>query len=137
MTRRRSAEHEVVESLHHRTHTRTVPSSVDPRPAALAAYLRERAADFSMSADVNMQQHVARAGMVLLDAALLAERLTPSDYRLRLLSESGRFETMAENTFAVVETAGMRAVLQRPLAGVPLTGEQVLTSLARASSEET
>jgi len=75
--------------------------------------------------------------MVLLDAALLAERLTPADYRLRLLSESGRFETMAENTFAVMETAGMRAVLQRPLAGVPLTGEQVLTSLARASIEET
>ena len=89
-----------------------------------------------MSADVNLQQHVARAGMALLDAALLAERLQPSDFRLRLLSETGRFETMPDETLVVVETAGMRAVLQRPLAGVSLTGDEVLTSLARAASSE-
>jgi hypothetical protein len=89
-----------------------------------------------MSADVNVQQHTARAGMALLDAALLAERLTSNDYRLRLLSEAGRFETMPDETFVVVESAGMRAVLQRPLAGVSLTGDEVLTSLARAASDE-
>jgi hypothetical protein len=92
--------------------------------------------DFSMSADVNVQQHVARAGMALLDAAELAERLTSNDHRLRLLSEAGRFETMSDASFVVVESAGMRAVLQRPLAGVSLTGDEVLTSLARAASGE-
>src|SRR4051794_33944517 len=114
--------------------TRMMAGSPDPRPAALAAYLRERAAEFSMSADVTTQQHVARAGMALLDAALLAERLPPGDDRLRRLSESGRFETMSDNTFVVMETADMRAVLQRPLAGASLTGDEVLTSLARAAA---
>jgi hypothetical protein len=101
----------------------------DPRGAALARYLRERATDFSMSADVTDEQHIARAGMALLDAAMLAETLQPSDERLGALSDAGRFEARADGTVVLVESAEMRAAMQRPLSQAPMTGRNILALL--------
>jgi hypothetical protein len=102
---------------------------VDPRAWALADYLRERAAAFSLSADSTGEQHVADAGMALLDAAAEAERLESTDRRLAALSRAGRFESMPGGTSRFVETPDLRAVVQRPLAGYPVTGRQILDQL--------
>jgi hypothetical protein len=53
----------------------------DPRAEALADYLRQRASAFSLSADATGEQHIATAGMSLLDAAALAESLPPTGWR--------------------------------------------------------
>jgi hypothetical protein len=108
-------------------------SDRDPRGEALARYLRERAADFSFSADVTTQQHVARAGMALLDAAAIAEHLTRTDPCLDRLSAADCFESMPGLGFRFVETDAIRAVLQRPLAGRPATGRDILTAIADAA----
>jgi hypothetical protein len=108
-------------------------SSRDPRGAALAQYLRARAADFSLSADVTTQQHVARAGMVLLDAAELAENLTRTDPDLDRLTAAGCFESMPDEGFRFVESLAIRAAVQRPLAGDRTTGRDMLTLLADAA----
>jgi hypothetical protein len=106
------------------------PSSRDPRGAALAEYLRDRAADFSLAADVTTQQHVARAGMALLDAAVIAENLTRTDPDLDRLSAAGCFESMPHQGFRFVENDAIRAAVQRPLAGMPTTGRDILALLA-------
>jgi hypothetical protein len=98
----------------------------DARAAALADYLRGRAAAFSLSADVNKEQHIAKAGMALLDAAMIAEGLSPTDERLKALSEAGRFETMPNGNALFLETAELRAAVQRPLAGTPMSGHEIL-----------
>lgn len=98
----------------------------DARADALADYLCRRAAAFSMSADVSDEQHIARAGMALLDAAHIARELPPEDDRLTALSEAGRFETMPDRTARFVETAQMRAAVQRPLSGESMTGSAIL-----------
>jgi hypothetical protein len=98
----------------------------DARAAALADYLRGRAAAFSLSADVTKEQHIARAGMALLDAAKIAEGLSPTDARLKALSEAGRFETMPNGHALFLETAELRAAVQRPLAGAPMSGHEIL-----------
>jgi hypothetical protein len=103
---------------------------LDPRARALADYLRERAAAFSLSADSTGEQHIAAAGMALLDAAAEAERLVATDHRLVVLSRAGRFESMPGGTSRFLETPDVRAVVQRPLAGCPLTGGQILDELA-------
>jgi len=101
----------------------------DTRAAALAAYLRRRAAAFSLSADVNDEQLIARAGMALLDAAMIAEKLSARDGRLTALSEAGRFETMPGGGARFVETAELRAAIQRPLSGTPLSGHDIVALL--------
>jgi hypothetical protein len=98
----------------------------DPRAEALADYLRQRASAFSLSADATGEQHIATAGMSLLDAAALAESLPPTDHRLEALSRQGRFETMRGGASRFVETPEVRAVIQRPLSGTPMTGEEIL-----------
>jgi hypothetical protein len=98
----------------------------DARAVALASYLRERAAALSMSADVNDEQHIAAVGLALLDAAKLAEQLAPDDPRLALLSEAGCFETMPRGTALFIETPALRAAVQRPLAGPPVSGSDIL-----------
>jgi len=108
----------------------------DPRAMALASYLRERAAAFSLSADATNEQHIAAAGMALLDAAAIAEHLPAGDARLRDLSLAGRFETMEEGFSTFVETADVRAVVQRPLAGSPMSGEDILTMLVATARGE-
>jgi hypothetical protein len=102
----------------------------DPRAQALAGYLRERAAAFSLSADSTGEQHVATAGMALLDAAACAERLASTDRRLEVLSRAGCFEAMPGGSCRFVETHDLRAVVQRPLSGSPMSGEQILDLLA-------
>lgn len=98
----------------------------DARAAALADYLYQRAAAFSLSADVNDSQDTAHAGMALLDAAALAEELGPTDEVLKTLSEAGRFETMPDNTATFLETDDLRAAIQRPLVGSRMTGHEIL-----------
>ena len=111
-------------------------ASTDPRGVALAQYLRDRAAAFSLSADVTTQQHVARAGMALLDAAALAENLTRSDPTLARLSEAGYYETMPDLALRFVETDRMRAALRRPLSGEPMTGRDILVLIAAVANAE-
>lgn len=114
-------------------HTEGVTAAgTDPRAAALAVYLRRHASAFSMSSDVNKEPHIARAGMALLDAAELAEGLFPWDPRLVALSEAGRFESMPDNTALFLETAALRAAVQRPLAGDPMSGPEILALLVDA-----
>jgi hypothetical protein len=108
----------------------------DARAAALAVYFRDRASAFSMSADVNDEQGIAGAGMALLDAAKLAETLSAQDQRLILLSEAGRFETMPNDTALFLETPALRAAMQRPLAGEPMSGSDILALLVDTASEE-
>jgi hypothetical protein len=103
--------------------------STDPRALALAGYLRDRAAAFSLSADSTGEPHLASAGMALLDAALLAENLPPLDQRLHALSAAGRFETMADGASRFVESADLRAVVQRPASGPSMSGEEILSLL--------
>jgi hypothetical protein len=98
----------------------------DPRARSLAFYLRQRAADFSLSADVNDAQTTARAGMTLLDAAMLAEAMPEGDRRLRQLSEAHCFESLPEREAQFLETPAIRSAVQRPLAGEPMTGVQVI-----------
>jgi hypothetical protein len=108
----------------------------DPRARALADYLRERAAAFSLSADSTGEPHIAAAGMALLDAAALAERLPSTDRRLEALSGAGRFETMPEGASRFVESPDVRAVVQRPLSGSPSSAEEILALLvAKACGE--
>lgn len=103
--------------------------AADPRAHALAEYLRERAAAFSLSADATDEQHVAAAGMALLDAAELAERLPSTDRHLVALTRSGRFEAMPGGTSRFLETPEVRAALQRPLSGAEQSGVQILDLL--------
>lgn len=104
---------------------------VDPRATALGQYLRERAAAFSLSADEAEDQHIARAGMALLDAAALADYLPATDRRLEAMTRAGCFETMPGGTCRFVESDGLRAIVQRPLAGAPMTGAQILDLLVK------
>jgi hypothetical protein len=105
----------------------------DARAAALADYLYQRAAAFSLSADVNDAQETAHAGMALLDAAALAEQLGPTDESLRTLSEAGRFETMPDGKAVFVETSELRAAIQRPLVGGRTTGREILTLIVKTA----
>jgi hypothetical protein len=108
----------------------------DPRGAALAVYLRARAAAFSLSADVTTQQHVARAGMALLDAAAIAENLTRTDPCLNRLTEAGCFESMPGLEVRFVETRSVRAAVQRSLAGEPMPGRDILTLIAAVANAD-
>lgn len=106
----------------------------DPRAAALAAYLRQRASDFSLSADVNNAPETAEAGLALLDGALLAAEMRPDDPRLRALSEAGLFESMPDGEARFLETEAIRATIQRPIVGEPQSGEAILALLVAAAS---
>jgi hypothetical protein len=108
----------------------------DPRADALAGYLRDRAAAFSFSADSTNGQHIAAAGMALLDAAALAERLPATDRRLRRLSGAGCFETMHDGSSAFLETPDLRAAVQRPLSGAPMSGADILALLVLTACGE-
>ena len=106
--------------------------SLDPRACALAQYLRDHAARFSLSADVNESTHIADAGMALLDAAVLAAHLRPNHPLLVTLSEAGLFETMPQDRARVVETPEVRRAVQRPLAGNAQDGSTILRGIASA-----
>ncbi len=108
----------------------------DPRAQALARYLRERAAAFSLSADSTGDQHIASAGMALLDAAGVAERLLPGDRRLATLTRAGRFESMPDGGSTFLETDNMRRVIQRPLSGAAMSGEEILDLLIESAWDE-
>jgi len=105
----------------------------DARAAALADYLYQRAAAFSLSADVNDAQGTAHAGMALLDAAALADQLRPTDEILMTLSEAGRFETMPDLKAVFLETDELRAAIQRPLLGSRMTGQEILALVMRTA----
>jgi hypothetical protein len=108
----------------------------DPRAQALARYLRERAAAFSLSADATGEQHIASAGMALLDAAQVAERLTRGDARLATLTRAGRFESMPDGTSRFLETDSVRRVIQRPLSGTPMSGAEILDLVVDCAWDE-
>lgn len=105
----------------------------DPRAQALARYLRERAAAFSLSADSADEQHIAFAGMALLDAAKAAELLSGTDRRLATLSRAGRFESLPGGGSVFLETGNIRRVVQRPLSGTPVTGDAILDQIVEAA----
>lgn len=104
----------------------------DPRAVALADFLRDRAAAFSLSADVNDSSQIADLGMVLLDAANLAEQLPAEDAGLVAMSEAGLFESMPDNGARVVETPEVRRALQRPVSGDPCDAIEVLRAIVAA-----
>jgi hypothetical protein len=105
----------------------------DPRAQALARYLRERAAAFSLSADSADERHIAAAGMALLDAAGVAELLPGTDPRLARLTRAGRFESMPGGGSTFLETDNIRRAIQRPLSGTPKSGEEILDLLAESA----
>lgn len=104
----------------------------DPRAVALADFLRDRAAAFSLSADVNDSPQIADLGMVLLDAAILAEQLPADDVGLGAMSEAGLFESMPDNAARVVETPEVRRALQRPVSGNPYDAIEVIRAIVAA-----
>ena len=106
----------------------------DVRAVALADYLRERAAAFSMSADVMESQSTARAGMALLDAAQLAETMTPGDARLAMLLEAGLFESMPDGRTRFCETAEIRAAIQQPLVRDAQRGDEIIALLVATAA---
>lgn len=106
----------------------------DPRAQALASYLRERAAAFSLSADSTGEQHIASAGMALLDAAVLAGHLPGTDPRLAALSRAGRFETMPDGASSFMETPALRGVIQRPVSGHPMSAAEILDLLVATAT---
>jgi hypothetical protein len=106
---------------------------VDPRATALGAFLRSRAALFSLSADVNNSPRIAEAGMALLEAAELAEGLPSVDPLLAEMSEAGVFETMPGQGAKVVHTPEIDRLLQRPIFGESRDASTILRDLARAA----
>jgi hypothetical protein len=112
-----------------------VTASPDPRAAALADFLRRRAAAFSLSADVNGSARIADAGMALLDAAILASRLAPRDPMLVAMSEAGLFESMPGDQARVVVTPELLRALQRPISGDARDAEQILRAIVVALEE--
>ena len=111
------------------------PRESDARAMALADYLRERAAAFSLSADVMGSQSTASAGMALLDAAHIAAAMATNDPRLALLSEAGLFESMPGDRALFLETSRVRAAIQLPLVRDPQGGEQIIANLVATVSE--
>jgi hypothetical protein len=105
---------------------------LDPRAAALAAFLRTRASLYSLSADVNNSPRIAEAGMALLEAAAIAEQLGSRDPLLVRLSEAGMFESMPNQEATVVSTPEIDRILQRPIAGGSRDGLTILGELAQA-----
>lgn len=112
-----------------------VTASPDPRAAALAGFLRGRAAAFSLSADVNGSSRIADAGMALLDAAVLASRLAPDDPMLVALSEAGLFESMPGGRARVVETPELLRALRRPISGAARDADHILRAIVVALEE--
>jgi hypothetical protein len=111
-------------------------TSSDPRAQALARYFEERAAAFSLSADAADEQRTASAGMALLDAAQAAGRLPRADPRLATLTRSGHFESMPGGGSRFVETDAIRRAIQRPLSGIPLSGEEILDLLVESAWDD-
>lgn len=103
--------------------------SEDPRSAALARYLRQSAATFSMSADVTGMPTTAEAGMVLLDAAVVAESMQGDDPRIQTLSEAGLFESMPGDEAAFVEIPEVRAAIHRSVVSDVEDGGSVIARL--------
>lgn len=108
----------------------------DPRAQALARYFRERAAAFSLSADSAEEQHIAAAGMALLDAAGVAEQLPGTDPRLARLTRAGRFESMPGGGSRFVETDNTRRAIRRPLSGAAMSGEEILDLVAESAWDD-
>jgi hypothetical protein len=118
-------------------HTREMAATgPDPRALALARYLRERAAAFSLSADSTGDQHIASAGMALLDAARVAEWLSPTDACLTTLTRAGRFESMPDGRSTFLETDNVRRVIQRPISGAAMSGREILDLLIQSAWDE-
>lgn len=106
----------------------------DSRAEALARFLRERSAAFSLSADVTGSPQTASAGMALLDAAEVAEQLQRDDPVLRAMSEAGLFESMPDGQARVVESPELHRAIQRPIAGPTQDADHILQALLRAAS---
>lgn len=108
--------------------------SEDARSLALAEYLRRSAAVFSLSADVTGAASTAEAGMVLLDAALIAGALPAHHDGLRVLSEAGLFESMPNGKAAFVEVPEIRAALHRALVSDAEDGAGIIAKLVATAA---
>lgn len=82
------------------------------------------------------QQHVARAGMALLDAAAIAENLTRTDPTLARLTEAGYYESTPDLGLRFVETEPVRAAVHRPISGEPMTGRDILELIAAVANAD-
>ncbi|HSE69821.1 MAG TPA: hypothetical protein VLA97_03610 [Nocardioidaceae bacterium] len=107
----------------------------DPRADALAVYFRERAAAFSLSADVTDTPHTAAAGLALLDAAAEASGLTGEDRRLRALSESGAFESMPDGGARFHESRAVHHTVQRLVLSDAVDGAEIVDRVVAAACE--
>ncbi len=107
----------------------------EPRAAALARYLRDWAAAFSLSADTTHASATADAGMALLDAAAIAESMQADDPRIRTLSEAGLFESMPNDEAFFVETPRIRAGIVRPISSDVESGESIIATLVSLAAE--
>jgi hypothetical protein len=106
--------------------------SGDPRALALATFLRDRAALFSLSADVNGSPHIAEAGMSILAAADIAADLSPTDPLLIEMSERGLFESMPNGAARVLATDDVGRSLSRSIVGATRDGHRVLVDMVNS-----
>lgn len=102
---------------------------IDPRAAALSRFLRDRAALFSLSADVNDSAEIAEAGMSLLEAAAVAQQMVSSDPLLVTMSERGLFESMPHGAARVVDSVAVGQSLARSIMRGSRDGRTVLVDL--------
>jgi hypothetical protein len=104
----------------------------DPRALALSVFLREQAAGFALSADVNDSPHIAEAGMALLAAADLAARLYSREPLLVEMSERGMFESMPDHGSRVVPRDEINRFIRRGLVEGPRDPEAILQGMLDA-----
>ena len=72
--------------------------------------------------------------MALLDAALLAEAISPDSPGLKTMSEAGLFESMPEGRATFVETPEIRSAIRRLLVSDPADGAAIVAELVSAAS---
>lgn len=85
-----------------------------------------------MSADTQNSSHIADAGMSLLDAATIAQDLSPLDPLLVEMSERRLFETMPGDGARVIESDDLGRSLSRSIIGRSRSGHDVLRDLLAA-----
>lgn len=108
----------------------------DPRALALSVFLREQAAGFGLSADVNDSSYIAEAGMALLAAADLAARLYSGEQLLVEMSEGGMFESMPDHGARVVPRDEIIRFMRRGLVGSSRDPEAILQGMLDALPKE-
>ncbi|MFC5175374.1 hypothetical protein [Nocardioides taihuensis] len=103
------------------------PPRGDARAAALAGYLRTLAAESEASP-------ASLDGTGLLEAAGIAERMSPDDPRLRALSDAGHFGSTPGGRVLFLATPEVRAVVRRQLVSGHQSGVVLLARLVATAT---